>query len=233
MNILGIDTSAAMGGAAIVSEDGLAAEYTLKIHNGHSERIIPAVEQLLADSGLKLEDMAAFAVVTGPGSFTGIRVGLATIKGFAYSLGKPIIPVTAIEALAWQFQNFPHLICPIIDARRREVFTQLFRGGMPVQAAVNCKLSDLLRDLAAVDEPILFVGQGALDFQEDLAQLPQAVFPTSEQIGLRPGSVAGLGLNRLRQGAGQTWYEVLPFYMRKSSAEYQFDAAESKHEAGE
>ncbi len=233
MIILGVDTSANMGGAAIVSGQGLVAEYLLRIHNGHSERIIPAVERVLSDSGLNLADMTAFAVVTGPGSFTGIRVGLATGKGFAYSLDKPIIPVTAMEALAWQFRGYPHLIYPIIDARRREVFTQPFLGGKPVKAALNCKISDLVAELASYSEPILFVGQGALDYREHLAQLPQAVFPAAEQAGLRPSSVAGLGLHLLQQGMEQNWYQVLPFYMRKSSAEYQFDSMERKHESRE
>jgi len=231
MIVLGIDTSSELGGAAVVSEQGLVAEYFLRIHNGHSERIVPAVERLLSDSGLNLTDIISFAVVTGPGSFTGIRVGLATVKGFAYSLGKKIVPITAMEALAWQFRGYPHLIVPLIDARRREVFTQAFRDGQPVNGARHCKLSDLLAELADCSEPVLFSGQGAVNYRENLAELPQAVVPPNEQAVLRPSSAAGLGLDLLRRGAGQSWDEVLPFYMRKSSAEYQFDTVESKDES--
>ena len=154
MIIMGIDTSGSFGGAALVSEQGLVAEYLLQIHRGHSELIVPTIERVLSDSGIALEDLTAFAVVTGPGSFTGLRIGLATVKGFAYALNKPIIPVTAMEALAWQHRTYPQLVYPIIDARRQEVFTQAFRSGESVAEAVNCKVSDLVEMLNSLSETV-------------------------------------------------------------------------------
>ena len=215
MIILGIDTSTSMGGAAVVSSEGLAAEYLLRIHNGHSERIIPAVERALADSGIWLPDVDAFAVVTGPGSFTGIRVGLATVKGFAYSLGKPIIPVTAMEALAWQFRAYPHLIYPIIDARRSEVFTQPFLEGAPVKAASNCKISDLVLELASHSRPVLLVGQGALQHREHLAGWSMLFFPNGRQCC--GSSVAGLGLHLLGRGENRTGIRCCRFICAKAA----------------
>lgn len=232
MMIMGIDTSGSIGGAALVSEAGLIAEYLLTIHNGHSELIIPTIERILSDTGTALEDISAFAVVTGPGSFTGLRVGLATIKGFAYAMSKPIVAVTAMEALAWQYRIYPHLMYPLIDARRREVFTQAFRGGKPESEAVNWKVSDLVDKLNSVSEPVLITGPGALVYREELSEIEQAVIPADQELQLRPSSAAGLGLERFKQGNTLEWYEVLPFYMRKSSAEYQFDKAEKEHETG-
>src|SRR5690554_2289313 len=116
MIILGVDSSTSMSEAALVNQKQLLAEYILTIKRGHSQHLIPVIECLLKDAELDLKDITAFAVVTGPGSFTGIRVGLATVKGFAYALDKPIVAVTGMQALAWQYRNYPFLLCPVIDA---------------------------------------------------------------------------------------------------------------------
>jgi len=226
MIIMGIDTSGSFGGAALVSEQGLVAEYLLQIHRGHSELIVPTIERVLSDSGIALEDLTAFAVVTGPGSFTGLRIGLATVKGFAYALNKPIIPVTAMEALAWQHRTYPQLVYPIIDARRQEVFTQAFRSGESVAEAVNCKVSDLVEMLNSLSEPVLFTGPGVTAHRQQLSEVKHAIFAPDQDLQLRPSSAAALGLERFKQGKTQSWYDVLPYYMRKSSAEYQFNPTE-------
>ena len=140
MIIMGIDTSGSFGGAALVSEQGLVAEYLLQIHRGHSELIVPTIERVLSDSGIALEDLTAFAVVTGPGSFTGLRIGLATVKGFAYALNKPIIPVTAMEALAWQHRTYPQLVYPIIDARRQKCLPRHFAAVSRLLKLLTVKL---------------------------------------------------------------------------------------------
>ncbi len=229
MILLGIDTSTSTGGAALVDQDNLLAEYVLNIYNGHSERILPTIKRILNDTDITVNDVSAFAVVSGPGSFTGLRVGLATIKGFAYTLDKPIVPVTNMQALAWQYQNYPFLLCTLIDARRKEVFTQLFRGNNPVSEPINCKVENLIAKLKKFDEPILFVGEGAIEYRHQLSQLEQANFPGIDGVRLRPGSVAGLGLNLFSQHKSKQWHEVMPFYMRKSSAEYQLDLMETKN----
>lgn len=229
MILLGIDTSTSTGGAALVDQDNLLVEYVLNIYNGHSERILPTIRRILYDTDMTLDDITAFAVVSGPGSFTGLRVGLATIKGFAYTLDKPIVPVTNMQALAWQYQNYPFLLCPLIDARRKEVFTQLFRGNNPVSEPINCKVEHLVANLEKFEEPVLFVGEGAIVYRHQLSQLKHAAFPGIDGFRLRPGSVAGLGLYLFNQHKSRQWHEVMPFYMRKSSAEYQLDLMEMKN----
>ena len=232
MIVMGIDTSASVGGAALVDTTTLLAEYTLTLHHGHSERIIPTVQQLLVDAELAIDDITAFAVVTGPGSFTGIRVGLATVAGFAYSMHKPLVPLTSMEVLAWQNSSYPFYICPLIDARRHEVFTQLYRAGEPINNPAVVSVAELLSQLQMLDSPVLLVGSGAQVYRRELEQLEYAVFPPLEAMQIRPASVAGLGLYRLQQGTKRQWFEVQPFYMRKSSAEDKFDLAEMNHESG-
>ncbi len=228
MILLGIDTSTSMGGAALLENGQILAEYNLKIYNGHSERILPTILRILTDSNLSLDCVSAFTVVSGPGSFTGLRVGLATIKGFAYALNKPIITVTSLQALAWQYRNYPYLICPIIDARRNEVFTQLFQEGQALNGPINCRVEDLIAKLEGREKPVLFVGEGVLEYKQQLVQLKQGVLADLESLQLRSGSVASLGMHLYNQGHTQGWHEALPFYMRKSSAEYQQDAMENK-----
>lgn len=221
MIVLGIDTSTNTGGAALVDGNQLIGEYTLNIQTAHSEKILPTIERLLEDAELTLNDIDGLAVVVGPGSFTGLRIGLATITGFAYSLNKPLIPVTTLQALAWQHRHFPYLVCPIVDARRQEVFAQFYRGSDPETDPFNCKIEDLVSQAQSYNEPIMFLGPGLSEYGDHLVKIPQGILPAREVGELRPSSVANFGVTQLQLGNGLKWNEVQLFYMRKSSAEYQ------------
>ena len=126
--VLGIETAAVLGGVALVSDTGeLLGEITLRNHESHSERMLPALEWLLATLGLSLQDCAAVAVSQGPGSFTGLRAGIATAKGLAFSLGVPLFGISTLEALAANAPPGAGLVCAVLNARRGEVFRALFR----------------------------------------------------------------------------------------------------------
>ena len=224
MIIMGIDTSGSFGGAALVSEQGLVAEYLLQIHRGHSELIVPTIERVLSDSGIALEDLTAFAVVTGPGSFTGLRIGLATVKGFAYALNKPFIPVTAMEALAWHHRTYPQLVYPIIDARRQEVFTQAFRSGESVAEAVNCKVSDLVEMLNSLSEPVLFTGPGVTAHVSSCRRLSMQ-FCAGSRFTAASEQCCSLGLERFKQGKRNHGTKCCRITCAKQ-AEYQFNPTE-------
>lgn len=225
MYVLGIDTSTMTGGAAIVKDGQLVGEYVLNIRTTHSERLLPAIERLLHDADLSLADMDGIAVATGPGSFTGIRIGVATAKGFAYSLEKEIVGVTALEAFGRQFQEFPGIVIPLIDARRSEVYAQAFRAGESIVEPWNKHISEVLEWCAAQDELCLMVGDGASVHQELIkGSLPKAVFPPQELSLLRPAAVAGLGWKRLREGLGSDPFQVNPVYLRKTEAEMKWMA---------
>lgn len=221
MIVLGIDTSTSTGGAGLVNQNQLVGEYVLNIQAAHSERILPTVQRLLTDSNLSFDDLHGFAVVVGPGSFTGLRIGLATVTGFAYSLNKPIIPVTTLQALAWQQRNYPYLLCPIVDARRQEVFAQFYRSFEPVSEPINCTIEDLVERCKRYNEPIMFLGPGIDEYRENLVRYSLGIIPTHENVGLRPSTVASFGVEQFKQGNESQWDEVRLFYMRKSSAEYQ------------
>lgn len=220
MIVLGIDTSTNTGGVALVNQEYLIGEYILNIKTNHSDRILPAIQLVLEDAGIGLKDLAGIAVVSGPGSFTGLRIGVATAKGFAYALNKPLIGLTALQAFAWQHRLYPGLVCPIMDARRQEVFTQVFKGNQAVTEPFNCGIDELLTWTKQQEQPVLFMGDGAILYKERLEPIQQVEFPAPEEMLLRPSSVASLGLQQLSQGVKHHPFELVPFYMRKSSAEY-------------
>lgn len=230
MTVLGIDTSTMTGGAALVNSQGLVGEYVLNLRTTHSERLLPAIQRILADAELTLDQLDGIAVVTGPGSFTGLRIGVATAKGFAYALGKPIVGVTTLAALAWQHQTFKGFIYPLIDAKRQDVYSQVFAGVDAVTEPCNSSIDRIIQWCSQQKNPALFVGDGAVAHKTALAALSNSVFPSSEGLVLRASAVAGLGMHLLSQGNHIDPFDLIPFYMRKSSAEYQRDRAEDKNE---
>jgi tRNA threonylcarbamoyladenosine biosynthesis protein TsaB len=225
MKVLGIDTSTMTGGAALVSKnEGLIGEYVFNIRSTHSERVIPAIQAILSDAELNLSDIDAFSVVTGPGSFTGLRIGVATAKSFAYALNKSVIGVTTLEAFAWQYQFFDGLICPLIDARREEVYTQFFAGLEPVTEPWNKPIREVIEWCKLQNNKIIFVGDGAqinydliMDQGRDFA-----VIPPIDGVVLRASSVAGLGLRKLELGQIDQALTLQPFYLRRSEAEIKW-----------
>lgn len=224
MLVLGIDTSTMTGGAALVSERGLIGDYNLNIRSTHSERLLPAIEQVLTDAELTLDNIEGVSVVTGPGSFTGLRIGVATAKGFGFAKQIPLVGVTTLQALAWQYQHFPGVVCPLVDARRSEVYGQQFQAGNSQGEPINTPLAQFLTSLQTLTEPILFVGDGAFTYQEMIKEyIPNACFPATEGFALRASAVAGLGREQLLQGKQDHPLQLTPFYMRKSEAEIKWE----------
>lgn len=220
MYVLGIDTSTMTGGVALLQREQLVGESLLNIRTTHSERLLPALEELLAHAGLKVQDLGLISVVTGPGSFTGLRIGLATAKGFGYALNVPLVGVTTLEAFGWQFKFFPGVVVSLVDARRQSAFWQAFQGGKALNEGGHGSLEDVLAWCAQRSEQLLFVGDGAVNYQPRIEEvLPQAVFPAAPQSLLRPSSAAHLGYIRHEAGETTDAFSLNPTYMRLTEAE--------------
>ena len=129
MKILVIDTSPLIGSVAVIDGDNLVAEHTLNIVQAHSSRLMPAIDGILKWSDITADTLDGCAVGIGPGSFTGIRIGVATIKSLCYALDKPIVGVSTLEAIAYNLRWTNGIICPLLDARRSEVYGAIFQGG--------------------------------------------------------------------------------------------------------
>ncbi len=222
MLVLGVETSTMQGGAALVGDGGLCSEYTLNVEATHSERLLPTIERMLCDARIELGSLSGFAVSIGPGSFTGLRIGLSTVKGLAYATGLPVVGVPTLEALASGLSFAAEPVCPILDARKQEVYAALFQWE-------HGRLVRLMDDSAVAPEalcekihrPTIFLGDGLLTYGELLQRLlgDRLLVPAAPGRGARPAWVAELGRRRLLRGERDPIETLVPAYLRPSEAE--------------
>ena len=228
MKILGVDTSTPVGSIGITDDESVIAEYSLNVVETHSSRLMSAIDDLLRRALLKIHDMDAFAIAIGPGSFTGLRIGLGTMKGFCYALKKPLVGVVTLDALAYNVKFADKLICPILDARRGEVYAAVYRGSsdgrLELQTDYLCTKIELLLETLA--EPTIFLGDGFNRYKDTIAEMlkEKAIFTTPFFGFCRGATVALLGYERLKAGESDDYFSITPFYIRKSEAEVRFEA---------
>ncbi len=223
MKILGIDTAVATGSVAIMEDDVLVGEMLLTSRRTHARRVMKSVDTLLSVTEYTLSDLDGFAVSIGPGSFTGLRIGISTVKGLAFALGKPIAAVNTLDALANQFPSSNRLICPILNARKGEVYTALYRtdeNGAVIRTGDYTVVSP--PDwVCRITEPALFVGDGVEEYgsliKEKLGTLAHFAPPFLNTI--RASVVACLGMERLKNKESDDAKTLVPFYIRPSYAE--------------
>ncbi|OQY28808.1 MAG: tRNA (adenosine(37)-N6)-threonylcarbamoyltransferase complex dimerization subunit type 1 TsaB [Candidatus Cloacimonetes bacterium 4572_55] len=234
MRILAIETASMQGSAAIQEDCSLIAEYSLNVRATHSERLLSAIDTILHHSGLRFIDLDGLAISIGPGSFTGLRIGLSTIKGLSFSTGLPVVAVSTLRAMATRFLTTGHLICPCLDARKKEIYTALYadwihgdgknslRELSPPQAIPP---DIFLKGLAEnFSEPVIFSGDGAKAYLPRIKKyLPgRALIALGFAGHPQAGTVAYLGMERLRQGKIEDVVNLEPFYLRKSEAEIKW-----------
>ena len=193
MRLLVIDTSGPVCGTAVMEDEKVLCEYTVQNRNTHSANLMPMIEAALASAGKTTGEMDAIAAVTGPGSFTGVRIGVATAKGLAHGAGIPCIPVDALEALALSAGSFEGVICPIQDARAGQVYGAAFRGGERLTKDEPLKLEEYIEKILPLGDRFLFLGDGMPVHREKIRSLlgEKAVFAPAHLCYLRP-SAAGM-----------------------------------------
>jgi tRNA threonylcarbamoyladenosine biosynthesis protein TsaB len=157
---------------AIVSRDTVIAEYTTNLEKTHSQTLLPMIDEIFKMTGLDKKNLKAVAVTNGPGSFTGLRIGAATAKGITLALNIPIISIPTLEATAYNMNFTEKLICPIMDARRHQVYTGIFRCKETTLEAVMpsnaMALEDLLSELNKLGEEVVFIGDGIPVFKDEI-----------------------------------------------------------------
>ncbi|MDW7650687.1 MAG: tRNA (adenosine(37)-N6)-threonylcarbamoyltransferase complex dimerization subunit type 1 TsaB [Bacillota bacterium] len=228
MYILGIDTATLVCSAAVVSGEQTLAEYNLQVKKTHSERLLPLIDTMLRDTGLSAARLGAVAVAAGPGSFTGIRIGMVTAKALGQALDVPLVGVSTLEALAAAHPHFPGVIAPILDARRDQVYNAIFTAGHSPGRVTDDRafpLSRLLEELSGRDEQVLFVGDGVAVHRPAIEKAlgERACFMPPEGGICRAAVVARLGLSALEAGRGRTWRNLVPVYVRRSEAEVRYE----------
>ena len=215
MRVLAIETSTLAGGVALLDAGRVVAEYALDLAVTHSERVMVAVDTVMRDSRWRPADLEGLTVAVGPGSFTGLRIGLATAKGLAVALGLPVAAVPTLDAMAAMLPFAAWPVCPVIIARRNEVYTSLYRA----TGAAMCREWDYLAltpgELAdRLTEPTILVGDGAGSIDSEHARVAPAVprIPSAAAVGL-------LGTERLARADVTPPDTLVPLYLRPPEAE--------------
>ena len=215
MRVLAVETSTLAGGVALLDGESVRGEYLLDVRTTHSERLMSAIDRVLGDAGWSARDLQGLAVAVGPGSFTGLRIGLSTVKGLALALGLPVAPVPTLDAMAASLPWAALPVCPVIDARKGEVYTCLYRwDGARMRREweyLAIAPGELARRLA---EPAILLGDGAAAIRSPMARLAPPPHRSPS-----PASVGYLGLERLRAGETVTAADLAPLYLRPSEAE--------------
>lgn len=224
MICLAIDVSGrALSGAIAARDSGsprIVGEFCLDTGKNHSLALLPMTEALLQNCHLKLADMEAFAVTVGPGSFTGLRIGLATVKAWCDALAKPALAVSSLDAMARAIDR-PGLVCPVFDARRSEVYAALFREGQRLTADLALAPDKLCDELDKYDGPVTFGGDGLGPWEDVLrARLGARFQAASPERRLNMASAAAMiGLEKLVKGETSDAASLVPVYLRLSEAE--------------
>ncbi len=214
-----------LGGVAILDDALLVAESRINVKVTHSERIMTEISHVLEASGLKISDIDAFAVAIGPGSFTGLRVGLSTVKGLVYATGKRLVAVPTLEALAWNIPFSRHPVCPLLDARRKEVYTGIFTwtdsGFTRIMDEQAVRLDDLLLKIKG---PMIFTGEGSALYRDGIVNAlgDRALFAQPQIAAPSPSNVAYLGMRKAQKGEFDDPVSLVPLYLRRSEAEIKF-----------
>lgn len=232
MKLLAIDTSGPVCGVAILTDAGIAYECAAVNKLTHSTNLMPMVEAAFAATGLTVQDMDRIAVVTGPGSFTGVRIGVSTAKGLAHGAGKPCVAVDALEAMAAGVGEFGGIICPIQDARAGQVYGAAFSAGDPrperLMEDIPLKVEEFVAAIQSMGDRFLFLGDGMPVQKAKLQALlgDAAVFAQPQQAFLRPAAVAYLGSLATEE---MDYLELMPMYLRAPNAERNKRLTEAAH----
>lgn len=236
MRVLAIDSSGLTATVAIVEDDQTIAEYTTNYKKTHSQTLLPMIDEMVRMVDADLKEIDAIAVAGGPGSFTGLRIGSATAKGLGLALEKPLIHVPTVDAMAYSMYGCEDIICPIMDARRKQVYTGLYSfshkkngdGGLydePVFQVLRMQMAvpveELIRHLNVYRRRVVFLGDGVPVYKEMLAEglkVPYSFAP-SFMNRQRAAAVGALGIRYYEAGRYEAAAEFKPEYLRKSQAE--------------
>ena len=225
MKILAVDTSAKAASAALLEDDRLIAESFVNTNFTHSQTLLPMIDGMLETAGARLAEVDAFAVSVGPGSFTGLRIGIGAVKGMAYGAGKPCVGVSTLEALALNLQGCEGILCSAMDARCRQVYTAIFEGNPKGITRLSEDLAIPLEELCEKlqkfpEKTVFFVGDGAeLCYNTIGEKLPGCVLANAASRFQRAANVARAGMKKLLAGESCTAAELMPLYLRLPQAE--------------
>ena len=234
MKILAIDSSGLVASVAVLEEEQLIAEYTMNYKKTHSQTLLPMIDDMAVRIELELDTIDAIAVAEGPGSFTGLRIGAATAKGLGLALDKPIIPVPTVDGLAYNLAGVSDLVCPLMDARRNQVYTGIYSFDGPDLQVVSPQkavgIEEIVEEINGLGRKVVFLGDGVPVQRDTLEQMVQVpfYFAPAHLSRQRAGALGMLALAYYKQGRVQHARDHKPDYLRLSQAERERMEREKK-----
>ena len=228
MKILAVDTSATAASVAVAEENKLIGEFSINTALTHSQTLMPMVDELLKNTGLSVNDIDAVAVNAGPGSFTGVRIGVAAVKGIAFPKNLPCVSVSTLESMAYNLLGYDCVVCSVMDARCSQVYNALFKvNGYTVTRMTDDRalsLTDLKLELQNIREKIVLVGDGAVlcskFLDSELENVMLAPFNNRIQTA---SSVAYAAFEKINNGETLTADELMPVYLRLPQAQRELN----------
>ena len=223
MKILALDTTGNVSSVALIDDEKLIGEYTINYKMTHSQTIMPMIDEIVKMTELDLKDIDYIACSQGPGSFTGLRIGAATAKGLALGLNKKIVPVPTLDALAYNIFETDKIICPIMDARRSQVYTALYMWNDGVLENITGHMATTIDDIIArADEfemGVIFLGDGVPVHKEKLSKYDNFILAPQSLNMQKASTVASLGFQIAKEDGAIDGSEFTPIYLRKPQAE--------------
>lgn len=247
MRILALDSSGLVAGVAVLESENekkdaqTIAEYTVNYKKTHSQTLLPMLDEIVKMTELDLDTIDAIAIASGPGSFTGLRIGSATAKGLGLALKKPLVEVPTLEGLAYNLCGTEGLICPIMDARRGQVYTGIYSCAdnelTVVEQQMAVPIEELAEKLKKYNQKVTFLGDGVPVFKErlenELLAGMKIQFAPAHMNRQRAAAVGALGMSYYKEGRTVTAMEHRPDYLRVSQAERERAEREKKEQSGQ
>jgi tRNA threonylcarbamoyladenosine biosynthesis protein TsaB len=235
MKILGIDTSSMAASVAVIEDNKLICEYTINTKKTHSQKLMPMIENMLGLSDLNVREIDAIAVCEGPGSFTGLRIGMATAKAIAHVNDIPVIGVNSLEALAANMNLCDKKICSILDAQRNQVYTGRYQYEgtklVEIKEIGIQQIDELLEELAQSGEQWILVGEAVYKYEDKIREISNIEIPAASNNVTKAGSLCSVAKVKFDEGKDIfDCYTVNPLYIRKSQAEEQYEEKQRKLE---
>ncbi|SHK62551.1 tRNA (adenosine(37)-N6)-threonylcarbamoyltransferase complex dimerization subunit type 1 TsaB [Tepidibacter formicigenes] len=227
MKILGIDTSSEVATVAIMDDDKLIGEYTINHKKTHSQKLMPMIDEMFKSCEITPNDIDLIGVCIGPGSFTGLRIGVATAKAIAHARNIHIAVVNSLESLAFNMNLSKGIICPIIDAQRNQVYTCKYSWENNTLVSIDNisvkNIDELIDEIKERYEEVVLLGE-AVDLHKDKLNDLDNIYiaPNSHKLA-RASSVCELAFEKYKKGDVKNHYDVVPYYIRKSQAEVQYE----------
>lgn len=226
MKIIAIDSSGLVASVAILENDTVIAEYTTNFKKTHSQTLLPMLDAIREMTELDMESVDAIAVAAGPGSFTGLRIGSATAKGLGLATGKPIIAVPTVDALSYNLWGERNIICPIMDARRNQVYTGYYSfdengNHVVIKEQFAEEIDKVVQELNEIGRPVTFLGDGVPVYKDRICELIEVnvKFAPAHMAYQSAGALAVIAAQYYKEGKVETAAEHTPIYLRMSQAE--------------